>query len=164
MNTSSRKARRTSSAALVPIPTGVVPLPVRLPCCDQQPAPQDAERMLEAMTIALGTHGFTMMGMVPEHSTINRQLVTVTMLAYRPQYDTSLMVTIKYTQRYGLVAIARWTMTDGHARRREPGPIGFELDAATTSTSLAYRIARTLAVYEARVCALPAASSVKRAA
>lgn len=86
MNTlSSRGDRRhISQGTMAPIPTGVVPLLVRLPWSDQQPAPQDAQRMLEAMTIALGSHGFTTMRFLPERGTTNRQLVTIKVLAYRP--------------------------------------------------------------------------------
>jgi hypothetical protein len=120
--------------------------------------------MLEAMAVAFGSHDFTAMRITSDRGTTSWQLVTITMLVYRSQRDTSLMVTIEHTQRFGLLAIARWALTDGRGRRRETKPLGFEFDANTTSTLLARRIAYTLVAYEARVCAAPVATSQKHAA
>ncbi len=125
---------------------------------DRQPAPHEAQRVLEALVLALGTHGFTAARVTPDHGTTHRQLVTITVVAYRPHYATFLTLTIEHTQRYGLIALARWTLTDGRDRRRETKPLGFEWDADTTSRSLARRIAQTLDAYAARVCAAPVAT------
>jgi hypothetical protein len=163
-NGTSRTDGYAARVALVPIPTGVTPLPVRSPPSDQQPAPHHIERMLHAMTIAFGSYGFTAMRIFGDRGTTNRQLLTIKAVVYRPQCDTSLSVTIEHTRRYGLLAVACWTLRDGRALRRESKPFGFELDATTTSISLARRIAHTLAAYEARVCAMSVANDHKRTA
>lgn len=162
-NTTSYQHYGSAYASLEPIPANVVPLPVRLPHIDRQPAPHEAKRALEALVLAFGTHGFAAARVMQDCGTTHRQGV-MSLLTYRPQHDTYVTVTIEHTQRYGLIAIARWTLTDAQRRRRETTPLGFAWDADTTSVSLARRIVRELAAYEARVCVASSAFGQKRAA